>query len=395
MTLFLASVRDEAEAELAVAGGADIVDLKEAAHGALGAVPAETVRRVVRAVGRRAATSAVCGDLPMQPETLAEAARVMADAGVTYVKVGFFPSERALDCAAALAGVARATRLVAVVFADLGQDAALLAALSTAGFHGVMMDTAQKTHGRLLDHASIPMLSAFIASAHAAGLKVGLAGSLETPDVPRLLPLGPDFLGFRGALCGGTGRAGRIDPQAVAHIRALIPDARRAGAETVDYRLLAARGYAPGTADPSLGTDRIFVREFVLPVEIGAYSFERGHAQKVRFDVEAEVIRVTDDPQDMRHVFSYDVIMDAIRSIVADGHVELSETLAERVAQRVLAEPRVTRVRVRVEKLELGPAGVGVEIERRAPERRPSLQPVPGENGRPIAAAADRRGGGA
>ena len=109
----------------------------------------------------------------------------------------------------------------------------------------------------------------------------------------------------------------------------------------VDYRLLAARGYSPDAAEAALGTDRIFVRDFVLPVRIGAYSFEHGHTQRVRFDVSADVLRMTENPEDMRHVFSYDVIMDGIRAIVASGHVQLVEALAENVAAHVLQDPRV------------------------------------------------------
>ena len=94
----------------------------------------------------------------------------------------------------------------------------------------------------------------------------------------------------------------------------------------------------------------------------------------MRFDVTADVLRVTNSPEDMRHVVSYDIIMDGIRAIVARGHVELSEALAEQVAAHVLEDPRVMRVTVRVEKLELGPGGVGVEIERkRAKEQHATL----------------------
>jgi dihydroneopterin aldolase len=92
----------------------------------------------------------------------------------------------------------------------------------------------------------------------------------------------------------------------------------------------------------------------------------------VRFDVRADVLRVTDHPEDMRHVFSYDIIMDGIRTIVARGHVQLSETLAEDVATLLLEHPRVMRVAVKVEKLELGPGGVGVEIERKKAKQHAS-----------------------
>ena len=117
------------------------------------------------------------------------------------------------------------------------------------------------------------------------------------------------------------------------------------------------------------------MRDFVLPVQIGAYSFEHGHTQNVRFDVTADVLRTVSNPEDMRHVFSYDVIMDGIRTIVASGHVQLVEALAEQVAAHVLQDQRVMRITVRVEKLELGPGGVGVEIERTRKEMASSQRP--------------------
>lgn len=378
MTKMLASVADLAEAEIAVTGGADIVDLKDPKAGALGAVAAETIRQVVKAVAGRHATSAVLGDLPMEPEVIRAKAEEVAATGVDYIKVGFFPSPNASACAQALAPLAARTKLIAVLFADREPDFGLLDVFAKHGFHGVMIDTADKTRGRLLDHLPPERIPVFVDRAKALGLKVGLSGSLETPDIPRLLPFAPDFLGFRGALCDKSQRTAAISAEAVGHIRSLIPEERQADrSASVDYRLLAARGYAPGQGDPTLGTDKIFVRDFVAPVNIGAYSFEHGHTQKVRFDVTADVLRVTKNPEDMRHVFSYDIIMDGIRAIIARGHVELSETLAEQVAAHVLEDPRVVRVIVRVEKLELGAGGVGVEIERKRASEKPALKPVP------------------
>jgi dihydroneopterin aldolase len=377
MTKMLASVTGMAEAEIAIAGGADIVDLKDPAAGSLGAVPVETIRQVVASVGGQRETSAVCGDLPMAPDSIRFKVEEVAATGVGYVKIGFFPSGQAAACGRALAPIAKRTKLIAVLFADLGPDFELLTTLAESGFFGVMVDTADKTKGRLLDHLPPERIPAFMERAKALNLKTGLSGSLEAPDIPRLLPFSPDFLGFRGALCDQSRRTASMDPEAVARIRTLIPEERQSGrSATVDYRLLAARGYSPGDGEATLGTDKIFVRDFVLPVHIGAYSFEHGHTQKVRFDVAADVLRTTNSPEDMRHVVSYDIIMDGIRTIVARGHVELSEALAEQVAAHVLEDPRVMRVTVRVEKLELGAGGVGVEIERkRAKQQHVALRP--------------------
>jgi dihydroneopterin aldolase len=372
MALLLASVTGPDEAALVFAGGADIIDLKDAARGALGALAPEVLRATVAAVGGRRPVSAVTGDLPMEPDVITAAAARTAETGVDYVKVGLFPGPKRPECIRALASLARSTKIVGVMFADRGADNGLLALMAEAGFAGAMLDTAGKGAGRLLDHMDIPALRLFIAACRERGLMAGLAGSLEPPDVPRLLLLEPDYLGFRGALCVGRDRTARIDPEAIAVIRELIPfDARGAAQEDpavarVDYRLLAARGYSVEEGETA-ATDHIFVRDFVLPARVGAYAREREKSQNVRFNIDVKVRRTGHGVEDMRDVFSYDVITDGIRIIVAQEHIAFLETLAERVAALVLDHPRAASVTVRVEKLDVGPGGVGVEIVRERP----------------------------
>ncbi|MFG1402879.1 (5-formylfuran-3-yl)methyl phosphate synthase [Xanthobacter sediminis] len=224
---FLASVADLAEMEQALAFGVDIVDLKNPAEGALGAWPEERLKAAVarwRASGSRARLSATVGDQPLDPAALAAAAARTAAAGVPLVKIGFaLPragAEAALaPCLAALAPLARETRLIAVLFADQGPDTGLVPAFATAGFAGVMLDTADKAAGGLRRHLGEPALARFVDLARASGLMTGLAGSLKLEDVPPLAALRPDYLGFRGALCAG-GRTSALDPErmaAVAH----------------------------------------------------------------------------------------------------------------------------------------------------------------------------------
>jgi dihydroneopterin aldolase len=141
----------------------------------------------------------------------------------------------------------------------------------------------------------------------------------------------------------------------------------------VDYRLLAARGYA---AKDDAATDRILVRDFVLPIRIGAYKHEREKAQNVRFNVDVGIVRSPHVAQDMRDVFSYDVILDGIRMLVAQEHIALVETLAERVAALILAQPRVVNVTVTIEKLDVGPGAVGVEITRKRPAESAQVRPL-------------------
>ena len=371
MTLMLASVTGPDEAEIALAGGADIIDLKNPAAGGFAAVAAATARATVAAVAGRRPVSAVSGERPMQPAAVVEAAEEMAAAGLDYLKQGIFADGDAAASIRALAPLAERVRLIGVLFADRAPDFSLLPLLAAAGFYGAMLDTADKTQGRLLDHMDLPRLRHFVAECRRHGLIAGLAGALEAPDVPRLLVLEPAVLGFRGALSGGAGRAAPIEPEAVQAIRALIPPEDAAGSDrTVDYRLLAARGYAHDAAADAARADRVFVHDFVLPVRIGAYASERASPQPVRCNVEAVIARPEHPGRharaeaDMRDVFSYDLIRDGIRMLADAGHVALVETLAERIAAMVLAHPRVLRVWVKVEKLAAGPGIVGVAIER-------------------------------
>lgn len=222
MTLFLASVRDKAEAEIALVSRADIIDLKEPARGALGALDRASTESVVSFIGGRVAVSATIGDLPMQPASIIHAVRERASLGVDYVKIGLFAEGDPQACLDALRSVTAGIRLIVVVFADRLPCFDAVAAADAMGAVGIMLDTADKSVGSLLARLDRREIAGFVARAKSHGLMVGLAGSLAADDVPKLLPLAPDLIGFRGALCGGE-RGASLDPAACASIRALIP----------------------------------------------------------------------------------------------------------------------------------------------------------------------------
>ena len=118
-------------------------------------------------------------------------------------------------------------------------------------------------------------------------------------------------------------------------------------------------------SDAAKGFDRIFVHDLVLDVEIGVYTNEKGVTQRVRFSVDVELKPATVALEDdIGRAFDYDTIIKGIKSIIARGHVNLVETLAEEVARQCLAHPRAASVTVRIEKLDKEPGAVGVEIMR-------------------------------
>jgi len=225
MTAFLASVTSAAEAEMVLAAGADIIDLKDPQTGALGALPAPLIAEAVRAVVRRRIVSATAGDLPMQPRLVADATASIADLGVDIVKVGIFPGGDPLACIATLAReAARGTRLVAVLFADQAPDFALIDRLQDAGFIGAMLDTADKRAGGLRRHLGDKALAEFVLRVSRQGMLTGLAGSLGLADIAPLARHAPDYLGFRGALCK-DGRTSTLDRDRVRAVCAAIDQA--------------------------------------------------------------------------------------------------------------------------------------------------------------------------
>ncbi|MCK6451595.1 MAG: dihydroneopterin aldolase [Alphaproteobacteria bacterium] len=127
---------------------------------------------------------------------------------------------------------------------------------------------------------------------------------------------------------------------------------------------------------------RVFVRDLVLDANIGVHEREQGRRQRVRFNVDLFVRLPEGGPErdQLDDVLSYSGIVQGIRAIAEGGHINLVETLAERVARMALADPRVARVLVRVEKLDAyADATVGVEIERRQSAAQRSLRAASGD----------------
>lgn len=111
-------------------------------------------------------------------------------------------------------------------------------------------------------------------------------------------------------------------------------------------------------------SDSIFVHDHVIDCHIGVYAEEKGVTQKVRISVDAGLdAHVFASTDDMEHVPSYADIIDGIEAIAAEGHINLVETFAERIAEHCLKDKRIASVRVKIEKLERGPLR-GVSILR-------------------------------
>jgi dihydroneopterin aldolase len=122
----------------------------------------------------------------------------------------------------------------------------------------------------------------------------------------------------------------------------------------------------PRYADAAKALRHVFIRDLELLAHIGIHGHEITKQQPVRINIDLAVEDALPLDDRLERVVDYEAITLRIRSLVAKGHVNLAETLAERIADACLEDSRVRRVRVRVEKLHAVPGAqsAGVEIER-------------------------------
>jgi hypothetical protein len=220
----LVSVARADEVADALAGGAEILDVKEPARGSLGRAEPSVLRAARSAAPPAIPVTAALGDTLPGPgrglDALAARAAELARCGAGALKVGLAGTRdttrarRALEeLRARLAETdAPPVRLVAVVFADEPgrpiRPHDLPGVAAEAGLDGAMLDTLVKGRS-ILELLGERDLSAWIDDVRARGLFAGLAGSLRLSDLARAAALAPDLVGLRGAVCAG-GRGGRV-----------------------------------------------------------------------------------------------------------------------------------------------------------------------------------------
>lgn len=223
MSELLVSVRNAAEAEEALAGGAVIIDVKEPNNGSLGPATMNARSEVVRVVAGRAPVSVALGEL----SDLIEFETDGPD--IAYFKAGLagmdrrewqrplFKLHRSL--------MSTSARLVAVGYADAFRADSpspydVLEFAIENRMAGFLIDTWEKTDDLLGLH-SVEEMTWVCRRCRDAGIRVALAGSLGAAEIAELLPAAPDYFAVRGAACVG-GRQGRVTRERVADLVGLL-----------------------------------------------------------------------------------------------------------------------------------------------------------------------------
>jgi uncharacterized protein (UPF0264 family) len=225
MTRLLVSVRDADEALDALAGGTDLIDIKEPNVGSLGAAAPEMIRQIIQAVAGRCPVSVALGELvDISEEDFSYCV------GATYAKVGLAGTQQDPLWPArwkeVIERLPKGVHPVAVLYADYATAAApapdlLLAHARSLDCAAVLIDTFDKSLGRLTQQWTIRELEELAARVRQMNMLFVVAGSLAATDLPMIEPLAADYIAVRSAVCESQ-RTGRLMCQLVEQLSAEI-----------------------------------------------------------------------------------------------------------------------------------------------------------------------------
>ena len=214
----LISPMNEKEASQAIAGGADIIDVKNPKEGALGANYPWVIKRIKEITPKNLEVSCTLGEVGNLPGSISLAALGAASLGVDYIKMGLYGIKTPQEAIFLLQNASRAAKecnpkiKVAVAgYADAERIGAINPLLIPEIAHKsqvdvAMIDTSVKDGKNLFDYLTVEQLKGFVNSAHGFGLEAALAGSLRKQDLPIVYGLGADIAGLRGAACTHSNR---------------------------------------------------------------------------------------------------------------------------------------------------------------------------------------------
>ena len=228
MAGLLISVTNADEAGLALAGGADVIDVKQPRRGALGAPSLRALAAVSHVVGGRVPLSVALGELSESVDRLS----LLKTTGLVFAKVGLAHAgaEWCEQWTSLVAQYPASVQPVAVAYADHGTARSpcprdVLGMAERLQCKALLIDTYGKDCGGLLDFMSVGELHDLVGQAQDGGLLAVVAGSLDRVSISRVLDVGPDYVAVRGAACRG-GRQGRLDLQRVRGLAGTLHAAR-------------------------------------------------------------------------------------------------------------------------------------------------------------------------
>ncbi len=215
-TKFLISLKNIEEISNEVIEEVDILDLKNPLKGAIGAWELNNIKRVISIHKKKITISATLGDVFGDKEFLIKLKKFDC-LGLDFIKFGLLSIDQKnlFEKLRMIESRVFKTNLVCVVFVDKKNHLNLvnnnLNYFLKCGVKNILLDTFGKKKGDLLNFCKTDYLRKFISKCKKKNIKIGLAGGLKEIQIPLIVKLNPDIVGFRSAICRSNKRTSSID----------------------------------------------------------------------------------------------------------------------------------------------------------------------------------------
>ena len=214
-TNLLVSIKDFSEISDELINLVNIIDLKDPSRGSIGSWKLSEIRKVIKLYKSKIIISATLGDIFDNKRFLNKLEK-FDELNLDFIKFGLLSHNcnSLYDKIKLISLKKYKTDLVCVIFADkdekLKKTKNKISHIKDYGINHILLDTFVKINGDIFDFCDIEDIEDFINLCKEYKIKIGIAGGLKEYQIPSIINLSPDIIGFRSAVCENRSRTGMI-----------------------------------------------------------------------------------------------------------------------------------------------------------------------------------------
>ena len=222
-TNLLVSIKDFSEISDDLIDFVNIIDLKDPNKGSIGSWEPSEISKVVKLYKSKIKISATLGDIFDNKKFLTKLEK-FDELNLDFIKFGLLSHNfNSLYEKIKLVSLNKyKTDLVCVIFVDkdekLKNTKNKISYLKDSGINHILLDTFVKIKGDIFEFCDIEEIEAFINICKEYKIKTGIAGGLKEYQIPSIINLNPDIIGFRSAVCENRSRSGIIQKKKIKRI---------------------------------------------------------------------------------------------------------------------------------------------------------------------------------
>ena len=112
---------------------------------------------------------------------------------------------------------------------------------------------------------------------------------------------------------------------------------------------------------------KVLIKDLVLNILVGIHNFEKKKKQRVKFNLIINIDQnLVPNDKDLKSIVNYEQVIKIIMRITSRKHYPLLETLAEKIFFKLFENPKIKKILLRIEKLDVikNTTSVGIELEK-------------------------------